>query len=88
MSAELSERRKRLLYRSSYTGTKETDLLLGAFARKHLASLTETQLETYETLLGIEDPRLYKWISGMEEAPAEYKTDVLELIRDFNFTEQ
>lgn len=88
MSAELSERRKRLLYRSSYTGTKETDLLLGAFARRHLANLTETQLDTYETLLEIEDPRLYKWISGMEEAPSEYQTDVLTLIRDFKFTEQ
>ena len=88
MSAELSERRKRLLYRSSYTGTKETDLLLGAFARRHLASLTDAQLDTYETLLEIEDPRLYKWISGMEEAPPTYQTDVLSMIRDFNFTDQ
>jgi antitoxin CptB len=87
MSGDLSERRKKLLYRSAYTGTKETDLLLGAFARRHLASLSETQLDTYETLLKIEDPRLYKWITGMEEAPAEYQTDVLELIRDFKYME-
>lgn len=83
MSGELSERRKKLIYRSSYTGTKETDLLLGGFARRHMATLTEAQLESYETLLEIEDPRLYKWISGMEEAPLEYQTDVLDLIRDF-----
>ena len=87
MLGDLSERRKKLLYRSAYTGTKETDLLLGAFARRHLASLSETQLDTYETLLKIEDPRLYKWITGMEEAPAEYQTDVLELIRDFKYME-
>ena len=88
MLAELSERRKRLLYRSSYTGTKETDLLLGAFARRHLADLTNAQLDTYETLLEIEDPRLYKWISGMEQAPPAYQTDVLNLIKDFNFSDQ
>jgi antitoxin CptB len=87
MSDGLSERRKKLLYRSAYTGTKETDLLLGAFARRHLATLTEAQLDTYETLLKIEDPRLYKWISGMEEAPPEYRTDVLDMIRDFKLVD-
>lgn len=87
MPGELSDRRKKLLYRSAYTGTKETDLLLGAFARRHMATLTEPQLASYEALLEIEDPRLYKWIAGMEEAPPEYQSDVLVLIRDFKFTE-
>ncbi|MDA0342158.1 MAG: succinate dehydrogenase assembly factor 2 [Proteobacteria bacterium] len=83
MTGELADRRKKLVYRSAYTGTKETDLLLGNFARRHMASLTERQLDTYEALLEIEDPRLYKWITGMEVAPAEYQSDVLDLIRDF-----
>ena len=34
-------RRKRLIHRSLYTGMKETDLLLGAFARKELPGLVE-----------------------------------------------
>jgi antitoxin CptB len=87
MSGALAVRRKRLLYRSAYTGTKETDLLLGSFARRHLATLTEAQLDTYEALLEIEDPRLYKWISGMEDAPADYDSDVLIMIRNFKFVE-
>ena len=36
MDDGLSERRKRLVYRSAYTGTKETDLLLGYFAAHHI----------------------------------------------------
>jgi antitoxin CptB len=87
MPGELSARRKKLLYRSAYTGTKETDLLLGGFARRHMATLTDAQLDSYEALLEIEDPRLYKWISGMEEAPAAFQNDVLELIRDFKLME-
>lgn len=87
MSAALAERRKRLLYRSAYTGTKETDLLLGGFARRHLARLSERQLDDYEALLEIEDPRLYKWISGMEDAPVEFASDVLSMIRDFKFVD-
>jgi len=87
MTSELSERRKKLMYRSSYTGTKETDLLLGSFARRHIASLSDAQLDSYEALLEIEDPRLYKWISGMESAPSEYQSDVLDLIRDFKISD-
>ncbi|WP_339852445.1 succinate dehydrogenase assembly factor 2, partial [uncultured Nisaea sp.] len=73
----LDDRRKKLIYRSAYTGTKETDLLLGAFARTHIADLDEAGLDTYETLLEIPDPRLYKWITGQEEAPEEYETPIL-----------
>jgi antitoxin CptB len=83
----MSDRRKKLVYRSSYTGTKETDLLLGAFARRHMATLSEAQLDSYEALLEIEDPRLYKWISGMEIAPESYQSDILDLIKDFKIME-
>ena len=81
---ELNDRRKRLKYRSFYTGTKETDLILGNFAERYIDTLSLEQLNEYEELLKIEDPRLYKWITGMEAPPAVYQTAVLELIKDFN----
>ncbi|MBT5264103.1 MAG: succinate dehydrogenase assembly factor 2 [Rhodospirillaceae bacterium] len=83
MDVALDDRRKRLLYRSSYTGTKETDLLLGTFARRHLATLNDAQLDAYEALLEIPDPRLYKWATGQEAAPEEYESDVLDMLKDF-----
>lgn len=83
MTEALEARRKRLRYRSTYTGTKETDLLLGAFAEAHLPSLSEADLDDYENLLSIEDPRLYTWITGQETPPAEFETPVLQMIRDF-----
>lgn len=83
MTEEPGARRKRLRYRSAYTGTKETDVLLGAFAAAHLDTLTDSQLDAYEKLLEIEDPRLYKWITGQEAAPPDYQSDVLDLIRAF-----
>src|SRR3546814_4941337 len=57
MTAALDARRKRLYYRSAYTGTKETDVLLGAFAARHLADLDDRQVDDYEKLLEIDDPR-------------------------------
>ena len=84
---ELNDRRKRLKYRSFYTGTKETDLILGNFAEKYIDTLNVEQLEEYEELLKIEDPRLYKWITGMEVPPEGCQTAILELIKDFNLVE-
>jgi len=83
----LAARRKRLKYRSTYTGTKETDVLLGAFADRHLDSLTEAQLDAYDALLSVPDPRLYKWITGQEEAPAEHRSSVLDLLRAFKLSD-
>ena len=84
---EQIDRIKRLKYRSFYTGTKETDLILGNFAEKYLDTLELEQLDDYEELLKIEDPRLYKWITGMEVAPSNFQTAVLELIKEFNLSE-
>ncbi|SDF09392.1 succinate dehydrogenase assembly factor 2 [Thalassobaculum litoreum] len=87
MTEALDARRKRLRYRSTYTGTKETDLLLGAFADRHLGSLSDSDLDDYEHLLSIEDPRLYTWITGQETPPAEFDTPVLQMLRDFKLTQ-
>jgi len=82
------ERLKRLIYRSSYTGTKELDLVLGAFARAHLGGLGEAQLDRYEALLGTENPDLYAWVFNREPAPAEHDTDVLRMIQGYARTSQ
>ncbi|MDF1790600.1 MAG: succinate dehydrogenase assembly factor 2 [Thalassobaculaceae bacterium] len=84
MTEALEARRKRLRYRSTYTGTKETDILLGAFAERHLDALPASDLDDYENLLSIEDPRLYTWITGQEAPPPEFETPVLQMIRDFD----
>ncbi len=79
----LVERRKRLLYRSIHTGMKETDLLLGGFARRHLPTLGDRQLELYERILEAGDPQIYAWLSGREAVPPGYDNDVMKLLLNF-----
>ena len=43
MDEAIENRRKRLLYQSAHRGTKESDLLLGAFAAAHLDAFTPVQ---------------------------------------------
>ena len=51
---------KKLIYRSKYTGTKETDLLLGNFAENYLTKLNDDELLNYEELLVSGDPRIWR----------------------------
>jgi antitoxin CptB len=76
-------RRKRLIHRSLYTGMKETDLLLGAFARASVGAFDPRQLDLYESLLGEPDPAIYAWAIGSEDVPPEHDNDVMTLLRDF-----
>ncbi len=78
-------RRKRLIYRSWHTGMKETDLLLGRFADRHVAAMTEDQLDHYEALLANADPDLYNWVTGAVPVPGRFDTDVMRLLRNFKF---
>ena len=71
MSDELAIRRRRLLFRAEHRGFKEADLVIGGFARDHLAGMSEAQLDEFESLLAVPDQDLYAWIVGREPAPAE-----------------
>ena len=77
-------RLKRLKYRAWRRGFREADLILGPFADTYGGGLTAIQLDTFEVLLEQPDPDLYAWIVGVADAPAEFDTDVLALIRAFH----
>lgn len=84
MNAETIEiRRKRLVHRSLYTGMKETDLLLGAFARAHVPGFDTERLDRYERLLQEPDPAIFAWAIGREAPPPEHDNDVMALLRQF-----
>ena len=74
---------KRLIYRSRYTGTKETDLILGNFADRHLAELDDRLLDEYEALIENSDPDLYMWISGRKPVPEAWDGDIMRKLKRF-----
>ena len=55
MSNKLDIFKKRLIYRASYRGTKEMDILLGSFVNKHINDLDENSLNELENFLNFED---------------------------------
>ena len=83
MTESLDIRRKRLRFRSRHRGTKELDLLLGGFAERALAAMTEAELDRYEALLQVPSPVLYAWLVGHGDPPAEHDNEVTRALLDF-----
>ena len=55
MSNKLEILKKRLIYRASYRGTKEMDILLSTFVNKYIDSFNEPLLVELENFLNFED---------------------------------
>jgi succinate dehydrogenase flavin-adding protein (antitoxin of CptAB toxin-antitoxin module) len=83
MIEHFDERRKRAWFRAVRRGTKESDAVIGGFAKRHLARLDEAQLVRFEALLDCPDQDLLAWVVGVEPAPEAYDNDVLALMREF-----
>ena len=52
---ELEKFKKKLIYRSNYRGTKEMDILLSNFVKKHIDKFDESQLNELDKFLDFED---------------------------------
>lgn len=77
--------RKKLIFRSGHRGTKEMDMLMGSFAEKYVPDFTEEELQIYENLLQENDPNLYNWIIGKEDAPANIQSSVFDLLKNHRY---
>ena len=55
MTKELEIFKKRILYRASYRGTKEMDILLSSFVKKYINKFDKEQLNQLEIFLMFED---------------------------------
>jgi antitoxin CptB len=83
MSEPITVRRKRLIYRSRYRGILESDLLLGPFADRYVATMDDVQLDRYEALLEESDPDLLAWIAGAVPVPARHYHVLFRLLQSF-----
>lgn len=79
MNGEGREARlRRLAMRSRRRGTREMDLILGAYAEARLPAMSDAELELYDSLLIENDQDLYRWVAGQDSPPERFA----ELIND------
>ena len=66
MTLNIDLLKKKIIYRSSYRGTKEMDKLLGSFTKKYIEILSLRDLIDLEKLLDIDDTNLYNYYNGLD----------------------
>ncbi|PON68234.1 Flavinator of succinate dehydrogenase [Parasponia andersonii] len=71
LSNEESKRRlyNRLIYRSKQRGFLELDLVLGKWVEEHIDSMDENGIKALSHVLDLENPDLWKWLTGQEQPP-------------------
>ena len=75
--------KKKIIYRSMHRGTKEMDLLLGNFVKKHIDKFNDIELNDLAKLLFIEDEIIYKWYFKKNSNNVIPKTKVSMMLKNF-----
>lgn len=77
LSNDESKRRlyNRLIYRSKQRGFLELDLVLGKWVEEHIHSMDENGIKALAYVLDLENPDLWKWLTGQEQPPEAVKTN-------------
>ncbi|MGF1640755.1 MAG: succinate dehydrogenase assembly factor 2 [Rhodospirillales bacterium] len=78
--------RKRVLFRCHHTGMKENDLLFGAFADRHLATMGDDDVAWLEALLmNNDDIDLNNWLVGRKPVPPDLDHPVMDMLLNFKY---
>ena len=85
MSFNIDELKKKIIYRSSYRGTKEMDKLLGKFVKKYINELEEDDLIDLDKLLNIDDTNLYNFYNGFDTEFEIEKNNISLLFKNFKY---
>ena len=75
--------KKQIIYRSTRRGSKEMDLLLGNFVKKHIDKLDSNELKDLDKLLFIEDEVIYKWYFENNSNNIIPSTKVSAMLKNF-----
>ncbi len=85
MTNSIEELKKKIIYRSSYRGTKEMDALLRSFVEKVINSLNNEDLLDLYKLLNIDDDNLYKFKCDIETSIKIPNNQISKLFKEYKF---
>ena len=75
--------KKQIIYRSTHRGSKEMDILLGNFVKKHIDNFNDDELKDVEQILFIEDEILYRWYFRKDNNELVPINKVSQMLKEF-----
>ena len=83
MSLNIDELKNKIIYRSTYRGTKEMDILLKSFVKDNINELNNEELEYLLNLLNIDDDILYKFKQGIKTEVQINENKITKMFKDY-----
>ena len=83
MSEKLEIYKKKILYRASYRGTKEMDILLSSFVKKHINNLDDKLLKELEKFLEFDDQTILNYYNHNIVDKKIDKNSISKIFRNF-----
>ena len=86
MTLNKEDLKNKIIYRASYRGTKEMDILMIAFVKSFINDLNESYLKTLDSFVNMDDEKLISLKN--KESSSNYKDEkMLHIIKKFqNFS--
>ena len=80
---EIDLLKKKILYLSTYRGTKELDILISKFVRKIINDLNLEDLRELKNFLNIDDQEIYDFYFSDIQIKNFANSKILKLFKDF-----
>ena len=88
MNSNREDLKKKIIYRSTYRGTKELDTLLGSFTKKYINTFNDKELKCLLDLLDLDDENLYKFNQGQILTIEIKLNKVSEMFKNYNYVSE
>ena len=75
--------KKQIIYRATHRGSKEMDILLGQFTKKHIKDLNIEELKDLNKIMFIEDDLLYEWYFNKVNNKKISENKISQKLRNF-----
>ncbi|MDX2144180.1 MAG: succinate dehydrogenase assembly factor 2 [Rhodospirillaceae bacterium] len=75
---DIEIRKKRIAYRATHRGTKESDVIVGGFFLARLPTLADDELDDADRVLDLLDADLMDWIIKRQPVPDDLRSKLLD----------
>ena len=83
MGLNKEELKNKIIYRSSYRGSKEMDILISSFVKSVIDDFNDEELEMLDYLVNIDDENLHNLNKDMQTSVEIKENKVVNLFKKF-----
>ena len=81
----ITDRRRRLIFRAWHRGIKELDLIFGNYLDKHIDEMDHDDCAWFEALFEENDHDILAWIMNNKPTPEAFDTPIMDAIKKLDF---